>query len=109
MTIAKRILHPPQSQPAPPVITEVDVEVLSEPPGARIEVDDGYIGDAPIVIRVRATDGRIAESFKLTALPRAGGWTQSKQFVRDKPVPKRIFFDTNLKPRADTEVEVHVD
>jgi hypothetical protein len=76
------------------------VEILSEPAGARIEVNDNYVGDTPLTITV-ATNLYLPTVIR--ALPiYAGQWTQTKVFgyglFTPSEVPSRIFFDMRLEP-----------
>jgi hypothetical protein len=51
-------------------LTTRQVEVLSEPPGARIEVNGNYIGDTPITTTLQCSpDGRFLEHTTIRALP----------------------------------------
>lgn len=80
--------------------TEVVVEVLSEPEGAKIEVDNEFIGRTPCSISIReGWDGKCAKSYRIRALPsRDGHWTQTKRLGALDSVPKRLFFQMNLVP-----------
>ena len=100
-----------------------DVEVVSEPPGARIEVNDDYIGDAPTTIKLKGDWSRaVWRSYYIKAYPRGQGWVQKKFLRRYTPmpkgyrkyaepndvIPKRMFFDTNLKP-VESDVNVNIN
>ena len=89
---------------------------LSEPSGARIEVNDNYIGDTPITTTLRCSpDGRFIENTTIRALPtQPGDYVQSKLFyggyssnnsfgsysdnTLDNTIPSRVFFDMRLGP-----------
>jgi PEGA domain len=106
--------------------TERQVEILSEPPGARIEVNDNYIGDTPITTTFQCdTDSRFIENTRIRALPtQPGHYVQSKLFfggyltharfaanytpstLNDK-IPARIFFDMGLGP-VSRDINVNV-
>lgn len=89
-----------------------EVPVVSEPPGARIEMNGEYIGDTPLTIRMLGINGRVAEDYILRALPvESGSWTQAAAYVHSKtgessPVPSRIAFDMRLKTRGDNEADL---
>lgn len=96
------------------------VTVESAPPGARIEVNDDYVGQTPLTLTIFGDkDGTFhnfgSKDYIIRALPistnhflqtkvfRTGGW-----FSDEDQVPKRIFFDLerregssgfDLKPR----------
>ena len=67
--------------PVAPATTR-QVEIISEPPGARIEINDNYIGDAPIMTTFQCeADGRFIENTRIRALPtQPGHYVQSKLF-----------------------------
>lgn len=90
------------------------VQILSDPPGARIEINGDYIGDAPLTVNIPTYRGRFREITKIRALPRRPGqYTQSKVFsggftmIPNDAVPSRIFFDMSLGP-ASPEINVNV-
>lgn len=93
------------------------VEVLSEPTGARIELNDDYIGDAPITLNIQGTKNRyFYKDTVIRAIPKESGYTQTKWFdtsdnfneAKGDKIPQRIFFDTNLSPipnKLDVNIE----
>jgi len=74
------------------------VEILSDPPGARIEVNDEYVGDAPCIVEVVCDGhGKLITKFEFTALPRyPGHFVQSKTFYGFAQAPARLFFDMRI-------------
>jgi hypothetical protein len=94
------------------------VEVISEPVGARIEVNDDYVGDAPIALKIPqdAQDpGYFTKNTVIRALPTQGGdYVQAKVFVGNisgvsygDRIPSRIYFNMHLGP-ATPSVNVNV-
>jgi len=115
---------PPPSayrQPAsyqPP--TNKKIEIISEPPGARIEVNNNYVGDAPITITLQEDGDEFTRNTVIRASPtEAGDYVQTKFFYAGKVtsggysfgtndrIPSRIFFDMHLGP-ATPAVDVNV-
>jgi hypothetical protein len=106
------------------------IHIVSEPPGARIEVNNEYVGDAPRDIQVRCDDeGRFYENTRIRATPIGEGYTQTKYFrgvanvrkawaranwgipnplIQSDPIPSRVFLDTHLKP-IPSEIDVRVN
>ncbi len=91
------------------------VQILSEPPGARIEINGDYVGDAPLTVTIPTFRGRFTETTKIRALPtKPGQYTQLKFFnggytmIPNDAVPSRIFFDMRLGP-ASPEINVNVN
>ena len=94
------------------------VEVISEPAGARIEVNDDYVGDAPITLQIPqdAQDpGYFTKNTVIRAVPTEGGdYVQTKVFLGNisgvsygDRIPSRLFFDMRLGPATPT-VNVNV-
>lgn len=92
-----------------------NVEVLSEPPGARIEVNNDYVGDAPLTVAMSGNSNReVDRHYVVKAFPRPGqlGWVQKKLFwhfglaLPSDRIPERIYFDTMLEPGPDVDVRL---
>lgn len=82
-----------------------DVEIITEPPGARIEVNNDYVGDSPLTVTItRDTHTTI------TAIPiHPGHYVQSKFLPLQQRTPKRIFFDMaigRIRPTYRSELDV---
>jgi PEGA domain len=95
----------PYTPPPPPQPIKRTIEVVSEPPGAHIEVNENYVGDAPCTIEVQAKeDGTFFEKTLIRALPAQDGYTQTKFFysyvtpLGPNKVPDKLFFQMNLGP-----------
>ena len=86
------------------------VQVVSQPAGAKIEVNGQYVGDAPLTVDIEASnDGRFWRDTVIKAYPADTGYTQIQAFngrsrwaISDM-VPPRIFFDTRIEPGAEYE------
>jgi hypothetical protein len=97
----------PAERPARPMSTEPAIkttEIISDPPGARIEVNNDYIGDAPITVTIKQAYGRFSNTTVIRALPPAGSgnYVQEKFFsgrgggIAGEPIPSRIIFEMGL-------------
>lgn len=94
------------------------IQIISEPPGARIEVNDDYVGDAPRSIEFPCDpEGRFIERTRIVALPVGFGYTQRKLFLgypytisslKGDKIPSRILFDMRLRP-VSTDINVNVN
>jgi hypothetical protein len=91
-------------------------KVISDPPGARIELDGDYIGDAPLEIRWEGWSANrvFYKDHTLRALPiHEGQYVQSKFFrngvfePRDQ-IPKTILFVMNLS-EAPKRYEIDIE
>jgi hypothetical protein len=99
----------PATVSATPAYLPKEIEVLSDPPGARIEVNDDYVGDAPLNVKVAEVNGTFSTATVIKALPTVGGdWTQSKYFESGHVVPSRILFQMDLgQPTPAVDLNVH--
>jgi hypothetical protein len=90
-----------------PKIKSFPVEIISEPSGAKVEVNDDYIGETPLTINLEGWGNTrtFVRNHTIVAHPvSAGGQTQVKIFsgwaepnltYGDK-IPKKIYFNMNL-------------
>src|SRR6266481_5132550 len=86
------------------------VEVESSEPGARIEVNNEYVGRTPMTLKIFGDkDGTFhnfgSYEYKVTASPvRAGQQAQTKVFrtggwfTQEDRIPKKIFFEFGAVP-----------
>ncbi len=83
------------------------IEILSKPPGAKIEVNNDYLCDAPCNIYVQRPgfwDMEECKSLLVTAIPsERGHYVQKKHLSCDDKLPRRIFFDMRLHSVSPTE------
>jgi hypothetical protein len=79
------------------------VKVVSEPPGANIELGNEYIGKTPCEMEVIGLSGATVRA--LPVYP--GHFVQEKHFGVADRAPKVIFFDMRLGPvyRGDPEMD----
>ena len=88
-------------------VQEFPVQVVSEPSGAKVEVNDNYIGETPLTIKLEGWESTrtFTRSTTIVAHPiRAGGQTQVKIFsgwrepsrTYGDVIPKKIYFNMNL-------------
>ena len=83
------------------------VQIISDPPGARIEVNDDYVGDTPLEIKVAQHNGNFVNDTTIRAIPiQQGEYVQSKYFsgtFLPAAIPSRILFDMGLQPVAPAQ------
>ena len=95
--------------PTPGVATtRRSIRVITDPPGAHIEMDGAYMGRAPVTITTNADAwGCFIRHSTIRALPsEPGQFTQSKNFAGgyqyaghlNDHVPEQVFFDMRLGP-----------
>ncbi len=97
-------------------------EIISDPPGAKIEINNQYHGETPITIHfTRQTyvdysenlfQGEakfVASSFTIIANPiLAGQFKQAKYIGPYDAIPNKIYFNMNLGPvTPSVDVNVH--
>jgi hypothetical protein len=83
------------------------VQIVSQPTGARIEVNGRYVGDAPTTAEFEVSPhGRFWKDTIIKAYPKDTGYIQIKAFNGESrwsisdPIPARISFDTRNDPAA---------
>jgi hypothetical protein len=88
----------------------LEVQIVSQPKGAKIEVNGQYVGDAPLTVNIEASnDGRFWRDTIIKAYPADTGYTQIRAFngksrwaISDL-VPPKIFFDTRTEPGSELQ------
>src|SRR3989442_7402586 len=79
-----------------------NIEILSDPPGAKIEINDDYVGETPWtgwIVRGQfmpeiLTLTPMPGTVTITAIPVSSGqYVQRKFFTSLDPLPKRIYFN----------------
>lgn len=93
--------------------TPYDITIISDPPGARIEVNEDFLGLAPV--HFKAEGDWMVRVFErpnvIRALPIKGegsGFIQEKWFPRHSYIPNTILFDMSLSP-PDNTVRISLD
>jgi len=77
-----------------------EVEFISDPPGAKIEVNNNYIGETPLKQFWNGLYDRWT-IIKIVAYPiQAGQYTQSKSFFASDGLPRKVYFNMNLVPNT---------
>lgn len=87
------------------------IEVVSNPPGANIELNNGYVGKAPLTLPVYGSDrGNFLKSASLVGLPVSDGHcSQIKNFMVGDEIPTKIFFDMRLCPINRSKIDVNIN
>ena len=111
---------PPGAEPGPHGTMAYDVLVETSSPGARIEANGEYVGEAPVHLKIFGDrDGTFhnfdSEVYVVRALPVATNqFVQSHVFrtggilMSEDKIPRRIYFDMNQPPPVYVPVPVYV-
>jgi hypothetical protein len=89
--------------------------VISDPLGARIELNDNYLGVTPLEFQweVYADSNILVDDYELRALPISPGhYVQTKLlwgFIGNDVAPETIFFDMRLGPVLPPPIDVRID
>ena len=80
------------------------VTIISDPPGARIEINNNYFGVTPLTINFNTQydwfNGEVGD-FTVTAYPSVPGqYLQQKRII--PPIPQTIYFNMNLETTTAT-------
>jgi hypothetical protein len=72
--------------------------IESDPPGARIEINNQYVGNTPLRVNIpRLNTALDTISVTIVATPIIPGQeVQTKYIGFDEPTPTHVFFDMNL-------------
>jgi hypothetical protein len=91
------------SKTSPTPAPKKKVHIVSEPVGARIEVNQDYVGEAPITVEIEADrHGDIAHMTSIAASPsgplpnNTPVYSQSVTFLMGQPIPSWLYFDNRL-------------
>ena len=91
--------------------TFYDVEIISDPPGARIELDGNYVGDAPIKVKIEGNSNReFKKNTEIVANPiYEGQLTERRNFYTyDKnKIPERILIV--MMTRAPNKYDIKIN
>lgn len=85
-----------------PMVTHIN----SEPPGARIEVNEGFVGITPmdVILPQRGEHHRLREAARVRALPEQATqyslYPQEKFLFSHQEAPSTLIFDMRTPPPA---------
>ena len=80
-----------------PMVTHV----ISDPPGARIEVNESFVGQAPVDVTLPQVGPhhRLRMHVTIRAIPvEPGKPEQAKEFYYNQWAPEHVLFDINRQP-----------
>ena len=77
-------------------------EIISDPPGVKIEIDNQYVGETPLTIHINRAHGEYYwNGFSINATPtRPGQYTQRKYIDYTEPTPTKVYFNMYITPRT---------
>jgi hypothetical protein len=79
-----------------------EVRIVSEPPGARITVNNAYVGEAPLTTQMDLDfDGTLSDSYEIVAYPPGEGESGSSRYLffpRWQEPPEQVYFDFRPAP-----------
>lgn len=74
-----------------------EIQVVSEPAGARIEIDGDYKGVAPLTVKI-SRKRHSTLSIKAYPITGSGNYVQTKFIDEYTDTPKNVFFDMTIEP-----------
>ncbi len=74
------------------------IEFISDPPGAKIEWNNDYIGETPLAMRYDGHLGFLAKIIVRAYPLFSGQFVQTKIISGTSRIPRRIYFDMSLRP-----------
>lgn len=84
-----------------PSPTETSTEIVSKPPGAKIEINNKYIGVAPLHVEIKAPlylNGTVNRNLYVDAIPNEPEQYKQRRSLYEKKVPQVIHFDMSVAP-----------
>ena len=80
------------------------LEIVTEPSGAAIEINDEYIGKSPVTVSVQKKG-----MFKIVAIPTVGGTCKQSKDIDGDKMPSKIFFQMRLGCKdVDSDVRIRI-
>jgi hypothetical protein len=76
---------------------DYEIEIISDPPGAKIEWDNEYMGETPCKIIFKGRWLGIKPIIVIAYPTQPGQYSQIKALNRN-PLPRKIYFNMYLKP-----------
>lgn len=78
-----------------------EVKVITNPPGANIELDGNYLGKSPLSITIHSQSDTFYRDAVIKAFPtHYGDCSQIKRYPYGQKIPQKIFFEMGLCPVA---------
>lgn len=87
---------------------DYEIEIISDPPGAKIEWNNEYLGEAPLEQVLTGDMGSLTSIMVIANPVYPGQYVQHKLFTGDKPIPKRIYFNMSLIPTGN-DINVNIN
>ena len=82
----------------PPVEHWQDIMVQTIPRGCWVEHNSGYVGVAPIAVRVRSSERGLPKGINAITVTHSSGAWERKMVRYGEPVPERMLFDLRGLP-----------
>ena len=82
----------------PPVEHWQEVMVQTIPRGCWVEHNSGYVGVAPIAVRVRSSERGLPKGINAITVTHSSGAWERKMVRYGEPVPERMLFDLRGLP-----------
>jgi len=82
----------------PPVEHFQEVMVQTIPRGCWVEHNSGYVGVAPIAVRVRSSERGLPKGINAITVKHSSGAWERKMVRYGEPVPERMLFDLRGLP-----------
>ena len=82
----------------PPVEHWQEIMVQTIPRGCWVEHNSGYVGVAPIAVRVRSSERGLPKGINAITVTHSSGAWERKMVRYGEPVPERMLFDLRGLP-----------
>jgi len=88
----------PETVPYEPIEHTREVMVQTIPRGCWVEHNSGYVGVAPIAVRVRSSERGLPKGINAITVTHSSGAWERKMVRYGEPVPERMLFDLRGLP-----------
>ena len=75
-----------------------DIKVISDPPGAKVEIDGRYVGETPMTYVVSSDVVRVS-TFTLVLYPNPPIYTQSRMYLQEKTITVKLIPEEEVSER----------
>jgi hypothetical protein len=93
---------------APLIKRNIPVTIISDPPGAIIQIEKEYVGKTPLQVNLGEFLSVQPKVMNIVALPtKPGTYAQVKVFYTGDRIPKKLYFNMYYK-YIDNSIDVNV-
>jgi len=90
---------------------DIMTEIISDPPGVKIEINNQYVGETPLTLNINRTYDWFYfwwDRIYINAIPtRPGQYVQTKYVSSKEPTPTKVYFNMYLtRPTPEYDINI---